>query len=233
MKKNRKRISLLITAILCFFVPLKVNASSLTPEPVCVQTVSYNYVTTIDGLLALAERQGMRNRNVLSDEQATIEIEQLISEKRYSDGSIIKEYSKSAIHMMERSIDNDSESKYWGKYDIACATTAFYQDHYGSGEQVGRVLLSTTFTFNDAGTNPVYVSRVDMHSHCVYDPANEPSVEKYATYNNPSAGLIYTLYSGDDRVYGGGGFQQMYCGAIVTLSDGTSSGDNAMLLILR
>ena len=40
---------------------------------------------------------------------------------------------------------------------------------------------------------------------------------RYATYNNPSQGGIYSLNSDDDRIYGGGGFQYLQCGANVTL----------------
>lgn len=137
--------------------------------------------------------------------------------------TIIKEYAKSSICLMERAVDPADKTISWGKYDIACVVTAHYEEHYGPGTETGIVLLYTTFSFNDAGTNPVYVSKVEMYSHCIYDAANAESIERYATYNNPSQGVIYSLNSDDDRIYGGGGFQYLQCGANVTLSDGTRS----------
>lgn len=211
------------------------KAAEPQQEPVCVQYKEYDYVTDIKDLVSLAQSQKVTARNAsLGEDASVLEIDQLISEKYFSDGSTEKEHAKSTITLMEsRASNNTSTSKTWGKYDIACVVTAYYTEYYGAGTETGIVLQYTAFSFNDAETNSVTVRKVDMYSHCIYDPASADSVERYATYNYPSSGKVYTLNSDDSRIYGGGGFQQMYCGAIVTLSDGSTSGEYNLQIILR
>lgn len=169
-------------------------------EAVCIRNCRKicEYETDPVKLLQMA-MSSQQNRSYTNEK---LEVEQLVSEKVYSDGSRIKEYAKSSICLMERAVDPGNKSTSWGKYDIACVITAHYEEHYGSGTETGIVLLYTSFSFNDAGTNPVYVSKVEMYSHCIYDAANAESVERYATYNNPSQGVLYTLNSDDNRIYG-------------------------------
>ena len=62
--------------------------------------------------------------------------------------TIIKEYAKSSLCLMERAVDPADKTISWGKYDIACVVTAHYEEHYGPGTETGIVLLYTTFSFN-------------------------------------------------------------------------------------
>ena len=202
MKKNK----FLIACVVCLLIvctPIVANAKNMDEEAICINSKIYEYETDPEKLLQMA-MDSQQNRSY-ANENGMLEVEQLVSEKVYSDGSRIKEYAKSSICLMEKAVDPANKSTSWGKYDIACVVTAHYEEHYGPGTETGIVLLYTTFSFNDA--------------------ANAESVERYATYNNPSQGVLYSLNSDDNRIYGGGGFQFLYCGAHVTLSDGTKSPD--------
>ncbi len=203
------------------------------PEIICEETYD-----TVSGIDDLYEDYISGSLMVESSEESNDSLEfttvQVISETELSDGSLVTELQKDYVTLIDSkaSVDNAKKKKSWGKYDIACVVTAFYEEHYGKGSEVGVTLKSTQFKFTDNGSNPVYVKKVQMYSHCLYDPARGDQVERYATYNNPSSGTIYSLASGDSRIYGGGGFQGINCGAIVTLSDGTVTGDYDLMVIL-
>ncbi|HWT73686.1 MAG TPA: hypothetical protein VN258_03060 [Mobilitalea sp.] len=209
-------------------------------EKVCINIQTYDYTTDINKLLDLANQSSVLSEDknfsfdsavsLYSDsinsgadgDTLTLEVNQLVQEITYSDGSIERQYADATITLMASSSDSGSLPAYWGKYDIACTFLAYYTDFYG-GSVVGRRFDYCTFKFNDAGTNSIYVSKLEMASHGIYDPLLEPSIEKYATYYNPSSGATYTLYSGDSRIYNYGYLQMLTCVAIVTLSDGSVS----------
>lgn len=228
-------------------------------EKTIIKIKEYDYATDINELLDLANqsnqssiennkinisikgKMNLFNSNEEID-KLTLELQQLIKETTYSDGTSEKEYAVSTITLMDNNTtsqevslfayDNSSVPKYWGKYDIACTVTAYITNFYGSGTETGIRLNYTTFVFNDNGSNPVYVSQAQMYSHGIYDPASEPNIERYATYNYPSSGTVYSLNSDDSRIYGGGGYQTLYCGAVVYLSDGSVSGQYDLQIIL-
>lgn len=216
-------------------------------EKVIVNIKKYDYTTDINKLLDLAKQSSShsdeKNSNLglsikfsvdsgTDDDTLNLEVQQLIKETTYSDGTFEREYASSSITLLEKTqySENTSSSKYWGKYDVACTVTAYYTMFWG--EETGLRLNYTTFVFNDAGSNPIYVKKVQMFSHGIYDPTSEPSIERYATYNYPSSGTIYSLNSDDYRIYGGGGFQTLFSGAIVTFSDDSMSGDYDLTIIL-
>lgn len=225
-----KKYMLLLIILIFLVMPIYAEASFNEENPICIQIKEFDYVTAPDDIIELARLQSQKNGSRMYNEGSYV-VNQMISEKTYIDGTVIREFMESNVQL-KRAVDKEIKSANWNKYDIACITTAHYESHYGQGEEVGVVLINTTFSFTDTGENPIYLSKLQMHSHCIYDPAGADPIEKYLTINNPNPGSIYSLASGDKRVYGGG-FQQLYCGTIVTLSDGTVSGDFDMMIVLR
>lgn len=229
----RKRIS--VISVICLLVSLLgMPISAEETDKICTNIVDYSYTTDVSDIIDMAREQKQQSR---SEDAFTFEVEQLMQEKSYSDGSSVKTYAKSAVQLysydpVTREMVVESQSSSWGKYDIACVVTAVYESHWGTGTQTGIKPLYTTFQHMDMGSSPVYVTRVDMYSHAIYDIASVP-VERYATYNYPTSGVIYSLNFDDNRIYDGHGTQNLYSGAVVTLSDGTVSGNYDLMVILR
>lgn len=200
----------------------------------CTNVIDYSYMTDVNDIINMALEQKQQSR---SGDVFTLEVEQLMQEKSYSDGTSVKTYARSSVQVysydpVTREMVVESSNSSWGQYDIACVVTAVYESHWGAGTQTGIKPLYTTFQHTDMGSNPIYVTRADMYSHAIYDIASAP-IERYATYNNPSSGAIYSLSFDDNRIYDGHGTQNLYSGAVVTLSDGTVSGNYNLMVILR
>lgn len=233
MKKNLSLVIIFFAILTYFLTPLTVNAtaSSLT----CIQETYYDYVTDPAELLALAQNSGVSKFDASGGE--TLEVNQLVSQKVYDNGMIVKEYAKSVIQMLnKRSVTYENKKDSWGKYDIACVITVNYKSYFNEPPTsehgpYGIVITNTVFSFTDIGTNPIYISKVNMYYHG-FHTVNEPSIDKYATYNNPSSGVGYVLNSTDDRWYAGDFPEQVTTGAIVTFSDGTVSGDYDLMIEL-
>lgn len=215
---------------------MTVNAEATTNKPICIQEIHYDHITNPAEILQLAENSCI---NVLNTEelQDSLEVEQLISEKTYTDGTVVKEYALSQIQLL--SVDDvayEKKTDSWGKYDIACVFTIYYE-HYSNEPPTpehasfGVVMTHTTFSFVDLGSNPIYLSTVQMYYHGFHS-IEEEVINTYATYNNPSPGIEYTLQTTDSRWYNADDIQIANAGAIVTLSDGFVSGDYDLMIEL-
>lgn len=247
MIKMKKLLSLAVAFV--FFAvstSLATNASAFLNEnekPVVYER-QYEYATEVEDLLDLATPDSVEYSTQQGTDLANAEVTQLISTKTLADGTIQKEYASSKIALVDAersSIEttpvNTNDSKYWGKYDIAVTVTAYYtaylQEIYEGYYIVLRKQLHyTTCVINDANALPVYVSKLEMSSHGIYDPLNEPNIERFMTINNPTSGYVYRLNSDDSRIYDGTGMQYLYSGAVITLSDGTVSGNYDLMVIL-
>lgn len=225
-----KRIFALLLGLVLISVPINVSAVSIEEEKAIVRQTEYEYVTDIDKLLEKADKQSRSFSSVKTpNNQLSLEVRQLISETTYSDNSIEKDYAISDIRLM--AAGDGYFPKYWGAYDIACTYTAYVTEYWKNGLQ-GFRLNYTTFVFNDANSNPVTIKKLEMSTHGIYDPTSQPNIERFLTENYPVSGRTYRLNSDDSRVYYGGGFQQLYCGAIVTLSNGNTSPYGVMQVTL-
>lgn len=233
MKKILSFLFSIVIIMTLILYPLHVNASALSST--LIQEINYDYVTDPEAILRLAQSSGIRHYNAKGNE--TIEIKQLISQKKYYSGTVINEYAKSVIQMLDsRSVAYENKKDSWGKYDIACVLTVNYK-HYSNEPTTpehgsyGIVVTSTSFAFTDMGSDPIYLSKVNMYYHGFHS-VSEPSIDRYATYNNPSSGTNYILNSNDDRWYAGDFPEQITTGAIVTFSNGTVSGDYDLMIEL-
>ena len=119
----------------------------------------------------------------------------------------------------------------WGKYDIACTVTANITVYPIDWLTTEITLNNVKFRYHKAGTYTQYVSSADLVISGDPDDGTGSHYQHY-TYYGPSADTDYYLYSTDSRHYtiGGSYFEYLDCGAIVTLSDGSSSGDTGLYI---
>lgn len=204
----------------------------------CVEVLSkkeYEHVTDIEELLGLAEISiySGDNSNIdvnFNEDIGEVKIEQLISETYLSDGTIAREYSLSTISLYEnlgtRGVEQLSLKKTWGVYDMACSITAYFTSYYGAS--TGIVVNSFSFQYSKGGSSSITMSSVQLYSHGAHNVANEEVIDRYATYNNPSPGMIYLISTDDSRLYSSSPVSDIWGGAKVVFSNGYSYDGSAL-----
>ena len=138
------------------------------------------------------------------------EIEQLERETIYTDGTIERDYVTDYIAL----------------YDIAITFSAYSTRYVNASQpavyEAERLNYITT-RFNDAGTNSIYVSKIEMTTH------GEPNlgdqvIYRNRTINNPSSGTTYSLNSDDSRlVTSPPTISNTYGAVVYTFSNGVST----------
>lgn len=234
-ESTKRLFLLLVTMISIFnfsFIASAASSNHLhnnTNDKHLIRVENFPEEKDINNLVALALQQkeiskDKQTRFLVSD-SVSLEALQLLSVKTYSDGSVEQYFAKSTIP--------GNQQKSSGKYDVGAIVTIYYTI-YGTAPlytdattKVDRV----TVKINDAGTNSIYVSKIDMFYHGFLNP-NSSQVDRYSIINNPSSGAIYTLYANDSRSYYNNGLASVNGGAILTFSNGIKLGNNYELTIV-
>jgi len=247
MKKIKKEIISILLSI-CFIISAFPCEASANTEKKCVSEKHYEYITDTNQII---EQVKIKNKELIEnakDDSLKLEFKQTISEKKYSDGTsetysvvstvtllsasnneendagtlIDVSYRKGDASKILAYTDNESKTKSWGIYDIACVYTIYYTSLYAEPNCTAGVIYKYgTFSFTDLGTNSVVVSKIQMYSKTSPDFYNEATVQVYYTKTYPSSGVIYTLNPNDNRILDGSGIGCIGdSGVIVTLSNG-------------
>ena len=210
-----------------------------------IERVVYEYTTDIDTLLNFGQKITCYNNDgqesniqVKITDSGNLMAKQIVSAEYYEDDSYSEEYAITSIGLYEyseetRSIENRNYTTNWNKYDIATSVTAYYRRYYReSGIENGTVISRLEFRYTKGGSNYA-VNMVQMYSHGLHNIVTEPNIERYATYKNPNPLTVYTLNTDDTRIYNSSYACRFNLGAVVTLSDGTVSGEYDLMILLE
>jgi len=239
LKRNNNLFVLfvVIVSVLSFSITASAATSDQSPPEngkQVVKVVNYPEERNFDKLVDLALQQKSSNTAkhgvdaVTSSDDASsdsLTALQKLQEITYRDGTTAIYYAKTVIP--------GSQSKSSGKYDVGAVvniyftitgTAPFFAD-------ATTVVDRVTTTINDANSNPIYVTKIEMFYHGFLSP-NDPQYDRSSTINNPSNNTTYTLYAYDPTSYYTSGFSSVYGGAILTFSDGTKLGNSYELTIV-
>lgn len=207
----------------------------------CTYTEKYNYVTDIEELLELGEVQPLSNEtgqiSTTITEDGDLLVRQLIKREYYDDGSYCEQYVENGIDLFEylnttRTIEKKSYSQTWRKYDVAATIVAYYTRYFNqAGVENGIVVQRLDFKYT--GGSAYSVVQAQMYSHGIYNAVSAEPIERYKTIDHPKASVVYILYTDDVRVYNSSYACSFNVGTIVSLSNGTVSGDYDLMILLE
>lgn len=238
---KKKSCAMVVGLGLLLFSVLPCSAADTYDESELICKREYESITDIDELLLLGQGavacDAQTNIEITITEDDNLLVRQLTGEEYYSDGFQKLEYAETSIKLYEysdstNSIENKAYSKSWNKYDIAAAVTANYTRYYNqAGVENGTVISRVDFRYTKGGSN-YSVRKVQMYSHGLHNQLLEEKIERYQTYNYPDPNITYSLNTDDPRIYNSSPLCSFNVGAIVTLSDGTVSGDLDLMIEL-
>ena len=224
-KKIFKIIPALISALCLIGGNVRhVAAEDQISNPTIISEKEYFVERDMDTLLEMASPIQTYALDV--DSSTNIyEIEQLERETIYTDGTIERDYVTDYIALYDYTLEN-REDHSTGAYDIAITFSAYSTRYVNASQpavyEAERLNYITT-RFNDAGTNSIYVSKIEMTTH------GEPNlgdqvIYRNRTINNPSSGTTYSLNSDDSRlVTNPPTISNTYGAVVYTFSNGVST----------